>query len=170
MSAPARATLDIDLYAKRAGTNLISAAVEYDIIISNKGLAAARDIRVDVQLLSAGPEQDGSIAAIFGGPIEKPITQAFGLPPRGGIELSGMATMPKDAISVLAVQDRALFVPVLVINLLYGWDGGAGQTATSYVVGIDRDDGAKLAPFRLDGTPRMHDGVSTLPYTISIRR
>jgi len=166
----ARATLDIELYAKRAGTNLLSAAVEYDIVVSNIGNAIAQGIQVDVRLLSAGVEQDGWIGSLFSSPIERPITAAFDLPPKGGIELSGMAMMPKEMVSVMTVQDRQLFVPVLTINLLYGWEGGTGQTATSYVVGIDRGEGAKLAPFRLDSAPRMHGGVSTLPYTVSLRR
>lgn len=168
--APARATLDIELYAKRAGTNLLSAAVEYDIVVSNIGQAVAQGVQIDVRLLSAGVEQDGWIGTLFTSPIERPITPAFDLPPKGAIELSGMAMMPKEMVSVMTVQDRKLFVPVLTINLIYGWEGGSGQTATSYVVGIDRGEGAKLAPFRLDDTPRMHEGVSTLPYTVSLRR
>jgi hypothetical protein len=170
VTAPVRARLDIELYAKRAGTNLLSAAVEYDIVISNTGEAIARAIQVDVRLLSAGTEQDGWIGTLFSSPIERPTTTPFDLPPRGSIELTGMAMLPKEMVSVMAVQDRQLFVPVLTINLLYDWDGGTGQTATSYVVGVDRGEGTKLAPFRLDGTPRMHEGVSTLPYTISVRR
>lgn len=169
-AAATRATLDIELYAKRAGTNLLSAAVEYDIVVRNMGDAAAQSVQVDVRLLSAGAEQDGWIGTLFSSPIERSITQTFDLPPRGAIELSGMAMTPKELVSVMTVQDRKLFVPVLAINLLYDWEGGAGQTATSYVVGIDRADGAKLAPFRLDGTPRMHEGVTTLPYIISVRR
>lgn len=169
-TAPVRATLDIELYAKRAGTNLLSAAVEYDIVVSNIGEAVAQGVQIDVRLLSAGVEQDGWIGTLFTSPIERPITPAFDLPPKGAIELSGMAMMPKEMVSVMTVQDRKLFVPVLTINLLYGWEGGTGQTATSYVVGIDRGEGAKLAPFRLDNTPRMHEGVSTLPYTVSLRR
>jgi len=166
----ARATLDIELYAKRAGTNLLSAAVEYDIVVRNTGTAIAKGVQADVRLLSAGAEQDALIGTLFASPIERSITPAFDLPPRAAIELSGMAMMPKEQVSVMAVQDRRLFVPVLTVNFLYEWDGGEGQTAISYVVGIERGDSAKLTPFRLDGTPRMHEGVSTLPYTVSVRR
>lgn len=166
----ARATLDIELRVKRAGTNLLSAAVDYDIMIRNLGEAFAQGVQVDVRLLSAGTEQDGWIRTLFASPIERSITPPFDLPPQGAIELSGMAMMPKEMVSVMTVQDRVLFVPVLAINLLYGWDGGEGQTATSYVVGIDRGEGAKLAPFRIDTTPRMQQGVTSLPYTVSVRR
>lgn len=155
---------------KRAGTNLLSAAVEYDIVVRNVGQAVARAIQVDVRLLSAGVEQDGWIATLFSSSIERPITPSFELPSRGAIELSGMAMMPKDMLSVMTVQDRILFVPVLAINMLYDWEGGTGQTAISHVIGIDRGEGVKMAPFRLDAGPRMHEGVSSLPYTVSVRR
>ncbi|WEK01986.1 MAG: hypothetical protein P0Y59_10010 [Candidatus Sphingomonas phytovorans] len=166
----ARATLDIEVRVKRAGTNLLSAAVEYDIVVRNVGQAVARAIQVDVRLLSAGVEQDGWIATLFSSPIERPITPSFELPSRGAIELSGMAMMPKDMLSVMTVQDRILFVPVLAINMLYEWEGGTGQTAISHVIGIDRGEGVKMAPFRLDAGPRMHEGVNSLPYTVSVRR
>ena len=84
--------------------------------------------------------------------------------------LDGMAMMPKEMLNVMTVEGRSLFVPVLAINLRYEWDGGSGQTATSYVIGIDRGEGAKLAPFRLDGASRMRDDVSQIPYTVSMRR
>jgi hypothetical protein len=166
----ARATLDIELRVKRAGTNLLSAAVDYDIVVRNLGEATAQDVQVDVRLLSAGAEQDSWIRTLFASPIERSITPAFDLPPQGAIELSGMAMMPKEMVSVMTVQDRVLFVPVLAINLLYGWEGGEGQTATSHVVGIDRGAGAKMAPFRIDTAPRMQEGVTSLAYTVSVRR
>jgi hypothetical protein len=86
------------------------------------------------------------------------------------IELSGMAMMPKEMLSTMTVQGRVLFVPVLAINLLYDRDGEAGQTAASFVIGIDRGEGAKMAPFRLDAGPRMQADVTTLPYTVAVRR
>lgn len=164
------AILDIELRAKRAGTNLLSAAVDYDIVVCNAGDAPARAVQADVRLLSAGAEQDGWIRSLFSSPIERPITPPFDLAPHMAIELSGMAMMPKEMLSTMTVQGRVLFVPVLAINLLYERDGEAGQTAASFVIGIDRGEGAKMAPFRLDAGPRMQADVTTLPYTITVRR
>ncbi|WP_332714640.1 hypothetical protein [Sphingomonas sp. ZT3P38] len=164
------AMLDIELRAKRAGTNLLSAAVDYDIVVRNGGDAPARAVQADVRLLSAGAEQDGWIRSLFSSPIECPITPPFDIPPHAAIELSGMAMMPKEMLSTMTVQGRVLFVPVLAINLLYERDGEAGQTAASFVIGIDRGEGAKMAPFRLDAGPRMQADVTTLPYTITVRR
>ena len=168
--ASARATLDVEFLPKRAGTNLLSAAVEYDISVTNSGEAEARAVKAEVRILSANTEQDRILQALFASPIETSAIATFDVPPGETAIISGMAMMPKETLSVMTVEGRALFVPVLGINLLYEWEGGSGQTATSFVIGIDRGEGAKLAPFRLDGASRMRDDISQIPYTVSVRR
>jgi hypothetical protein len=165
-----RPRLDIELKPKRAGTNLLSAAVEYQILVTNAGDAPARMVMTDVRILTAGAEQDAILQALFASSIEKPVTAPFEVQPGETATLDGMAMMPKEALNVMTVEGRTLFVPILSINLLYAWEGGSGQTAASYVIGIDRGAGAKLAPFRLDGASRMRDDISRIPYTVSARR
>jgi hypothetical protein len=166
----ARARLDIELKPKRAGTNLLSAAVEYQILVTNAGEVPARLVTTDVRILTAGAEQDAVLKAVFAAPIEKPVTAPFDIAPGETATLDGMAMMPREMLNVMTVEGRALFVPVLAINLSYGWEGGAGQTASSHVIGINRGEGAKMAPFRVDGPPRMYENVIQLAYTVSVRR
>lgn len=166
----ARARLDIELKPKRAGTNLLSAAVEYQIQVTNAGDAPARLVTTDVRILTAGAEQDAILQQFFAAPIEKPVAAPFAVAPGESATLDGMVMIPKEKLNVMTVGDRKLFVPVLAINLRYEWEGGSGQTATSHVIGINRGEGAKLAPFRLDGASRMRDDVSQIPYTVSTRR
>lgn len=169
-----RATLDLGIVVKRAGTNLLSAAVEYSILIENIGQAVATGIHVDVRLLSAGPAQDAQIAALFQMPITRPNTTPFDLPPGTTVDLGGMALHPKETLEVMTVGDRSLFVPVLAVNVTYDWqaDGAnaSGQTARSYVIGIDRGGDAKLQPFRRDAAARMYDTVGALAYTTTAIR
>lgn len=169
-TASARARLDIALNTKRAGTNLLSAAVEYQIMITNAGDAPARLVTTDVRILTAGAEQDAILKALFAAPIEKPVTAPFDVAPGETATLDGMAMVPREMLNVMAVGDRVLFIPVLAINLRYEWEGGAGQSASSFVIGIDRGEGTKMAPFRADGPPRMHGNVAQLAYTVSVRR
>lgn len=164
----ARARLEFDLVLRRAGTNLLSAAVEYTIVASNTGDAAATGIRLDVRLLSAGPREDAEVAALFAAPVDASITAPFDLPSAGAVELGGMAMHPKETLEVMEAAGRALFVPVLTVDLRYAWHGGSGQTARSYVIGLDRGGGAKLQPFRLDTAARMYETVAALPYTIAV--
>lgn len=169
-TADARAVLDVVLTVKRAGTNVLSAAIDYVIVVRNVGESAATEIRLDVRLLSAGQQQDAAIAALFSTPIAQPLAAPFVLPPGGAVELSGMAMHPKQTLEVMQAAGRVLFVPVLTVNLTYDWVGGSGQTARSYVIGIDRGATAKLQPFRLDAPPRMYDTVAALPYPIAETR
>ncbi|MGY4396944.1 outer membrane biosynthesis protein TonB [Sphingomonas sp. UYAg733] len=170
-----RARIELTLRPIRAGTNLTSAAVDYEIDVRNSGEAAARGIRLDIRLLSASADQDAILEGLFAAPIDKPPVAPFDLEPGANVSLGGMAMLPDDAISVLTVQGKTFYVPVMAINALYHWapgeaHGGSGQTATAFVIGIDRGPDAKMAPFRLDTGPRMREGVGQRPHNLTIER
>ncbi|MDQ2763786.1 MAG: hypothetical protein M3Y22_09995, partial [Pseudomonadota bacterium] len=76
-----------------------------------------------------------------------------------------------EGIVPLAISGRNFFVPVFSVNILYRWgDSGNGQTAAAWVIGIERDTGAKMAPFRLDTGPRMYDAVGQRAQGLAITR
>jgi hypothetical protein len=164
-----RATLDVALHPRRAGTNLTSAAVEYDVVVRNDGGAAATSVRLDVRLLTAGAQQDTLINALFAEPVERPITPPFDLLPGTEVRLGGMGILPRERISAMTVEGRELFVPAMTVNLTYDWAGGSGQTARSFVIGIERGAGGKMGAFRLDDV-RMYAEVGAIEYTIAVNR
>lgn len=166
----ARAAITFELTPKRAGTNLLSASVEYQIVLRNTGDAAATGVRLDIRLLSAGAQQDATIAAVFAAPIDRPIAAPFDLPAGVAVELSGMALHPKTSLEVIEMGGKAMFVPVLTVVADYGWADGSGRTARSYLIGIDRGAGGKLAPFRIDSGARMVDTVGAIEYPVSATR
>lgn len=168
--AAARPMITFELTPKRAGTNLLSASVEYQIVLRNTGDAAATGVRLDIRLLSAGAQQDATIAALFAAPIDRPITAPFDLPAGVAVELSGMALHPKASLEVIEMGGKAMFVPVLTVVADYDWADGSGRTARSYVIGIDRGAGGKLAPFRIDSGARMVDTVGAIEYPVSATR
>lgn len=166
-----RARVAIALEVKRAGTNLLSAAVEYRIVLHNAGEADARAIALDLRLFGVEPALERTLDALFASPVERAVVARFDLAAGATAALEGTAMLPRDVMPPLAIQGigegRALFVPVMTVALDYGWDGGSGRSAASFVVGLDRGADAKLGPFRLDGAPRMHDRVRHLPFTVS---
>ena len=170
VAAP-RARVTIALEVKRAGTNLLSAAVEYRIILHNAGEVDARGIALDLRLFGVEPALERTLDALFAAPIERAVVARFDLAVGATAALEGTAMLPRDVMPPLAIQGigegRALFVPVMTVALDYGWDGGSGRSAASFVVGLDRGADVKLGPFRLDGAPRMHDRVRHLPFTVS---
>ena len=166
-----RARVAIALEVKRAGTNLLSAAVEYRIILHNAGELDARAIALDLRLFGVEPALERTLDALFAAPIERAVVARFDLAAGATAALEGTAMLPRDVMPPLAIQGigegRALFVPVMTVALDYGWEGGSGRSAASFVVGLDRGADAKLGPFRLNGAPRMHDRVRHLPFTVS---
>ncbi|WP_267386909.1 hypothetical protein [Sphingomonas sp. GC_Shp_3] len=170
VAAP-RPHVEIALEVKRAGTNLLSAAVEYRVILRNAGDVDARDVALDMRLFGVGPGLEAALDALFAGPLGPPAVARFDLAAGASAALEGTAMLPRGAMPPLPIQgageDRVLFVPVMTVNLHYGWDGGNGQSAASFVVGVDRGADTKLGPFRLDGAPRMYDRVRQLPFTVS---
>lgn len=164
-----RATLEIELVPKRAGTNLLSASVEYSLAIRNSGALAATGVRLDIRLLSAGPQQDAILADLFARPVTQPIAPPFDVPPADTLMLDGMVMHPKETLTLLDVAGQALFVPVLAVVARYGWSDGAnegsGRTARSYVIGMVRGEGSRLRPFRRDSA-RMFETVAALDYSL----
>jgi len=168
-----RPRVDVALEVKRAGTNLLSAAVEYRVILRNDGAADAHGIALDLRLFGVEPGLEPAIEALFAAPLGRPVVARFDLAAGATAALEGTAMLPRDVMPPLPIQGasegRVLFVPVMTVNLHYGWNEGVGQTAASFVVGLDRGADAKLGPFRLDGAPRMHDRVRLLPFPVERR-
>ena len=54
--------------------------------------------------------------------------------------------------------------------LLATGDGGEGQTAESFVVGIRPKEGERMRPFWLDVPPRMYDTVTAHPHAVTAKQ
>ncbi|MBN8814187.1 MAG: hypothetical protein J0J06_01920 [Sphingomonas sp.] len=155
--------LEISLIPKRAGTNLTSAAVDYRVIIRNTGSIAARDIRFAMYMLSASARQAQDLQMIFATNIEQPLVAPFELVPGQDVEMSGMALLAREQVNVMTIDGKPWFVPVLAMKTEYLWGenvGVPGVATAAHMIGIDRGEGAKMAPFRLDGGPHMHPEVA----------
>ena len=166
----ARPRLEIDFTPRRAGTNVTSAAVDYDLVVRNAGDAAAEDVRVRVDLVTAGEAHDAALQALFAGPMERSALPPFGIAPDDRNGGRAMVMLPKSAVSVVTVKGRPMFVPIVAIDVRYRWPGGEGQTAQSFVIGIAPKDGERMRPFWLDVNPRMHDAVTARPHAVEVRR
>lgn len=171
-TAPAeRPQLDLAFRPRRAGLNLVSAAVDYELTIHNSGAAPARAVRVALQLFTAGERHDAEVRQFLDEPVDSPVVAPFDLAPGETKSVRAMALLPKAAVNVVTVKGRPMFVPMVAINALYEWgEGRDGQTASSHVVGIARPGAPKMQPFWLDAPPRMYDGVGEHAHAIALRR
>lgn len=154
---------------RRAGLNLVTATVDVDVVMRNTGDAPAENIRVDVRLMSAAPDQDAALGTLFADPIQRPASAPFTLAPGAERTMRSLVTLPRTAIHVLTAGERPMFVPVVAVNARYDSGDGAGQTANAWAVGVERAGAAKLGPFWLDVPARMHESIAVRPHALSLR-
>lgn len=156
--------LEIVLIPQRAGTDpSMSAAIEYRIVIRNNGRGDARDVRFGIYMTSASARQAADLQTIFASTVEQPVVAPFDIHAGSQVELSGTAMLPRANLNVMTIDGKPWFVPVLAMKAEYRWGenvGAPGTATAAHMIGINRGEGAKLAPFRLDGEPRMHPKVA----------
>lgn len=160
-----RAAIAVALQPGRAGLNMLSAIVEATVIVRNRGDAPATDIRLHATLLSAHTGQDAELAAAFAAPAGRPANPPFALAPGEERRIRVVAALPRDGMRTMEAAGRPMFVPLLAVDVRYAADavGTPARTGQAYIVGIERVDSAKLAPFWLDGPLKMHDQIAARP-------
>ncbi len=163
----ARARLTCELRPLRAGLNLLSATVECELVVTNIGDAPAAAIRSGVTLLTAHAGQDTDLAQFNAAPIVRPSAQPFALAPGETRTIRTVTAIARDAIRTMTAANRPMFVPVVASNILYTTEGNDAQAAQAWVIGIERVDSAKLAPFWLDAPARMYTTIAARPHGAS---
>ena len=154
------AGLRLDLRPMRAGTNLLTATVEAEVVITNAGDVPARDIRAAVVLLGADGNEAAGIDALATQPVIQPAVPPFTLAPGEERRFRAVAALPLDAIPPLAVGGRPLFVPLAVVTAAWHGDTTPRRTTCGFAVGVERADSAKLAPLWLDVPSRTFAQVA----------
>ena len=157
-----QASLTVALRPIRAGLNLLSATVEAEVVVGNTGDAAATQVRLHAALLSAHAAQEAELAAVYAAPPGRPAAPAFALAPGEERRVRIVVALSRESVRSIDVGGRPMFVPLVAIDLRYAADedGTAARRGQAFIVGIERVDSAKLAPFWLDGPLRMHDQVA----------
>ncbi|CAN5535462.1 hypothetical protein BH09PSE4_BH09PSE4_19540 [soil metagenome] len=160
-----RPWLELSFRPKRVGTNLLSAAVEYELTLTNIGKVPATHIRAAAELLTAHAGQDEAIATLYDSPVDVPIAPPFALDPGEARILPGFATRPRAEIDVVAARGRPMFVPMVAARVTYDYgDGSVGLATATYVVGVEREGEARMAPIWLDQPPKMLGGAGARAY------
>jgi len=167
-----RPWLELELKAERAASTLEEARVDFEMVITNSGKSPARNIRINARMFNAGRTQDEEIGAFFKTKGEGRRTHSIPELPAGESGLiQGSVTMPREELRALQVNNQALFIPVVGVNLVYEWGNGrTGQTSKSYVIG--RELGAeseKMGAFRLDAGPRIYRAVGQRAHSLERR-
>ncbi|MEG3082764.1 LPXTG cell wall anchor domain-containing protein [Sphingomonas sp. PB2P12] len=168
--AAPRARVTCELRPLRAGLNLLSATVECELVITNTGNAAAEAIRTGIVLLTAHSDQDADLVRFNAAPVVRPAAPPFALAPGETRTVRTVTAIAREAIHTMTAANRPMFVPVVATNILYTTAGDDAQTARAWVVGIERVDSAKLAPFWLDAPAKMFTMVAARPHAATFDR
>lgn len=164
-AAPDQPGLKLEFQPLRAGTEGNRAVVELILTIRNIGSENAAHIRIRPGVISASPDQGPQMEAFhaataLGGSAFQPFSLARGDEQQVPMRL----TMPQDAIHVVTVSDRPMFMPIVMIDV--GWRGGLSlkRMGADFMVGIEATAGApgdgRLGPFWLDRGERIFDNVT----------
>jgi hypothetical protein len=167
VSTGLRPWIDLDVALEEVLLSETEARLRFRLTLLNKGMAAAREIRVEALALNAGDDQAAEIATFYARPdgndVSVPQLQRLGV-----TELVHEVRMPRGAIREYEVQGRRLFVPILAFNAAYRWTSGAGRSSAAFLVGHEGAGAERLAPLRLDhatsrltrlGVRRLDDAV-----------
>jgi hypothetical protein len=169
--AQPRPWIELELRARRAGVNLVTATADVEIVVRNRGETEARNVRIEARLVSARADQDAELGRIFAEASGRPAAVPFALAAGAERTIRALVTLPRGEINVLTAAGRPMFVPVVALNARYaiGEAGaGEGQTAQAFALGIERAGAAKLAPFWLDGPARMFESVAARPHALAV--
>lgn len=139
------------------------AILEFEMGLRNASGVSADGLRVSLLLASANPEQDALIAnfhAASGLPEAGPPVD---LPAGEGGRIPGKLAIEAERIHVVQVGGRAMFVPIMLIDLR--WRGGLSirRHGADFMVGT-AGQGGKLGPIWLDRGAQRIGGLAATRY------
>lgn len=167
VSTSLRPWIDFELSAERAIVDEQTAAIEFELFVSNSGSAPARDLTIQAAMFNAGPDQDQAISDFFAtahAAGEAPVL----IQPLNQVQVRSRVALTFDQLRQFEVQGRRVFVPLIAVTARYRWSSGEGLTAASWLVGRETS-GEKMAPFRLDLGPRLFRGLGIREHALRIR-
>ncbi|RYD53795.1 MAG: hypothetical protein EOP60_09550 [Sphingomonadales bacterium] len=128
--------------------------IDLELTIANGTGSAADAVRMSFAAISASANQDAEIAGFHASAQLAPSADPFDLAAGGGGRMPVQLSMPREAMHIVEVGGRPMFVPVVAIDLR--WRGGLSirRFSADFMLG-GAGQGGKLAPIWLDrGQPR----------------
>ena len=123
--------------------------VEVELLLGNLQPSAAENIKVDLAMISASPDQDQILAGYHASPLLEAATQPFDLPSGAGQQLAATLVLPRDRIHVVDVGGRPMFVPLVMVDVRWRAGISLRRFAADFMVGT-AGQGDKLGPIWLD--------------------
>lgn len=154
-----RPWVDLEFLPTRCIVEEQEVRFDFDLVLTNSGSAAAKDVLIEAVVINASPEQEQEIAAFFAR-TDGAGDRIPNIPPLKSVALRPQLALPLNQLRVLEAGGRRVFVPLIAFSAQYRWgSGSAGRTAAVYLLGRETK-GEKLAPFSLDLGARTFRGIA----------
>lgn len=165
--AAKRPQISLEFIPDRATLGFSALTLKGRLQLVNTGDAAASDMQLRTTMISANTRQKEIIAAFHGGdiPIEPNLLGEAQAGERLALDIE-MAVQVNE-IESYNVGAKKIFVPVMLVNLAYSWEGGSDNITMAWMVGRETQPSpAKMGPLRLDLGPRSFAPLGQRPLTI----
>lgn len=136
--------------------------LDFELGIVNATNAPVDGIRLCYGMMSANEAQDPMIAGFHGSQLP-PAVEPFKLGPREGVRVPGRIGLEADRINVIDIGGRAMFVPLLMVDLRWSAGLSLKHRGTDFMVGMGRQ-GEKLGPIWLDRGAQRHERLNANRY------
>jgi hypothetical protein len=149
-NAPAPAAPTIELRPVELATQGPDALLRFELLLRNDGEVPLEGVRPVVVLGSAGPDLATEIARFHAGAPTMNAAAQFDLAPGDARRLNGELVLPGTAMHVREVNDRAMIVPVVLVDVR--WRSGLSVRAdgAAFLIGTGSSDTPKLGPVWVD--------------------
>lgn len=159
-----RPRLSLEFIPDKATLGFNALTLRGQLRVANDGDAPAVDMQLRATMISANQRQKETIAAFHGGAI--PITpNSLGAAKIGErLALDIEMSVPVKELDSYIVGDKKIFVPVMLANLAYEWEGGSDNVTMAWMVGREsKPQQPKMGPLRLDLGPRSFAPLGQRP-------
>jgi virulence-associated protein VagC len=136
--------------------------LDFELGIVNATNAPVDGIRLGYGMMSASETQDQLIAGFHGARLP-PVVEPFKLGPREGIRIPGRIGLEADRVNVIDVGGRAMFVPLVMVDLRWSAGLSLKHQGSDFMVGMGRQ-GDKLGPIWLDRGAQRHERLNANRY------
>jgi hypothetical protein len=159
-----RPRMAIEFIPERATLGFSALTLKGQLRLTNSGTVPAREMALRTTMISANHRQREIVAAFQGGaiPIQPNMLGEAQAGERLALEIE--MALPISEMESFVVNERRIFVPVLLANLSYTWDGGKDEVTLACIVGREHDPAnPRLGPFRIDRGPRSFSPLGQRP-------
>ena len=147
---PSAEPFEITLRPQRLAIAGDEVVLELELLLGNRQREAAENVRMQLTMLSANPDQDRHAAAFHAATMLGDGTvPPFDLAPGAGGRIPVRLSLPRQALHVVQLAGRPMFVPMVLVDLRWRSGISIRRFGADFLAGTP-GQGDKLGPIWLD--------------------